>query len=45
MNPTPYDALPAALLAELSDAGLDPRALCDAIGRALEEDLPDGTIR
>ncbi len=42
MNPTPYDALPAALLAELSDAGLDPRALYDAIGRALEEDLPDG---
>ncbi|WP_372728241.1 carboxylating nicotinate-nucleotide diphosphorylase [Nocardioides sp.] len=39
---TPYDALPDDLLAELSDAGLDPRAVYDAIVAALEEDLPDG---
>jgi nicotinate-nucleotide pyrophosphorylase (carboxylating) len=37
---TPYDALPAALLAELADAGLDPRAVYDAIAGALAEDLP-----
>ncbi|CAN5672951.1 carboxylating nicotinate-nucleotide diphosphorylase [soil metagenome] len=43
MQGTPYDALPTALLAELTDAGLDPRALYDAIVRALEEDLPGGT--
>ncbi|MCZ4498627.1 MAG: carboxylating nicotinate-nucleotide diphosphorylase [Marmoricola sp.] len=41
---TPYDALPADLLAELSQAGLDPRPIYDAIVVALAEDLPpDGT--
>lgn len=37
---TPYDALPAALLAELADAGLDPRRIYAAIADALAEDLP-----
>ncbi len=37
---TPYDAMPAAPLAELSEAGLDPRPVYDAIVAALEEDLP-----
>jgi nicotinate-nucleotide pyrophosphorylase (carboxylating) len=37
---TPYDAVPADLLAELSDAGLDPRPVYDAIVTALAEDLP-----
>lgn len=41
---TPYDALPADLLAELEHAGLDPRPVYDAIVVALAEDLPpDGT--
>jgi nicotinate-nucleotide pyrophosphorylase (carboxylating) len=40
---TPYDALPADLLAELADAGLDPRAIYDEIVEALEEDLPAGS--
>lgn len=41
---TPYDALPGDLLAELAGAGLDPRAIYDAIAFALAEDLPpDGT--
>ena len=39
---TPYDELPGDLLAELADAGLDPRAVHDLIVRALEEDLPGG---
>jgi nicotinate-nucleotide pyrophosphorylase (carboxylating) len=38
----PYDDLPADLLGELADAGLDPRAVSEAVVRALEEDLPDG---
>jgi nicotinate-nucleotide pyrophosphorylase (carboxylating) len=37
---TAYDALPAALVAELSDAGLDPRTLYDDVVRALAEDVP-----
>ena len=37
---TPYDLLPADVLAELDDAGLDPRAVYDAIVGALAEDLP-----
>ena len=41
---TPYDALPADLLAELSAAGLDPRRIYAAIADALAEDLPpDGS--
>lgn len=39
---TPYDALPGDLVAELTDAGLDPRAVHARIVEALEEDLPDG---
>ncbi|MET3961438.1 nicotinate-nucleotide pyrophosphorylase (carboxylating) [Marmoricola sp. OAE513] len=37
---TPYDALPAALVTELAEAGLDPRAVYAAIVEALAEDLP-----
>jgi nicotinate-nucleotide pyrophosphorylase (carboxylating) len=37
---TPYDALPAALLTELTEAGLDARAVHDAIALAVAEDLP-----
>jgi len=39
---TPYDQLPEALLTELTEAGLDPAAVHDAILRALAEDLPGG---
>lgn len=37
---TPYDLLPDELLAELTAAGLDPRAVHAAIAAALAEDLP-----
>lgn len=37
---TPYDALPAGLLEELAAAGLDARAVYDAIVLAIAEDLP-----
>jgi nicotinate-nucleotide pyrophosphorylase (carboxylating) len=37
---TPYDLLPEELLAELTAAGLDPRAVHAAIVAALAEDLP-----
>ncbi len=37
---TPYDLLPEELLAELTAAGLDPRAIHEAIVAALAEDLP-----
>lgn len=39
----PYAALPANLVAELADAGLDPAAVYADIVRALEEDLPNGS--
>ncbi|KQQ39615.1 carboxylating nicotinate-nucleotide diphosphorylase [Nocardioides sp. Leaf307] len=39
---TPYDELPGPLLAELAEAGLDPRAVHDAVVAALAEDLPGG---
>jgi nicotinate-nucleotide pyrophosphorylase (carboxylating) len=42
MTPTPYDALPPELLAEVRDAGLDPEQVYADIARALAEDLPDG---
>lgn len=42
MRPTAYDDLPRDLLAELTDARLDPQAVYAAILTALEEDLPDG---
>jgi nicotinate-nucleotide pyrophosphorylase (carboxylating) len=37
---TPYDALPAALVDELSTAGLDPRRVHAQVADALAEDLP-----
>ncbi|HET8560198.1 MAG TPA: carboxylating nicotinate-nucleotide diphosphorylase [Marmoricola sp.] len=40
---TAYDRLPEALLRELRDGGLDPRALYAMVAGALEEDLPDGS--
>jgi nicotinate-nucleotide pyrophosphorylase (carboxylating) len=43
MSVTAYAALPADLLHEISDAGLDPEAIYKDIVRALEEDLPDGS--
>jgi nicotinate-nucleotide pyrophosphorylase (carboxylating) len=39
---TPYAALPGALVAELTEAGLDPVAVHAAVAAALEEDLPGG---
>ena len=42
MKLTPFDALPARLVAELSDAGLDAQAVYRHIVAALEEDLPNG---
>lgn len=42
MTPTPYDALPPELLAEVRDAGLDPELVYADIVRALAEDLPGG---
>ena len=39
---TPYDELPAALLAELAAAGLDPRDVHAHVLQALAEDLPTG---
>jgi nicotinate-nucleotide pyrophosphorylase (carboxylating) len=41
---TAYDDLPAALVAELDGAGLDPVAVHAAVLRALEEDLPGGAV-
>jgi len=41
---TPYDALPDALLARISAAGLDPVAVHAHIVAALEEDLPGDTV-
>jgi nicotinate-nucleotide pyrophosphorylase (carboxylating) len=40
----PYDGLPAALLDELGAAGLDPKAIHDAIVLALSEDVPAGDV-
>ncbi|WP_254070012.1 carboxylating nicotinate-nucleotide diphosphorylase [Pimelobacter simplex] len=39
---TLYDDLPAALVAEIADAGLDPRAVYEHVVLAFEEDLPGG---
>lgn len=41
---TPLAALPAALVAEVTDAGLDPGAVHAAIVAALAEDLPGGSV-
>jgi nicotinate-nucleotide pyrophosphorylase (carboxylating) len=37
---TPFADLPTALVTELDDAGLDPRAVYDAVVDAVDEDLP-----
>jgi len=37
---TPYDALPPALLVELHEVGLDPKAVYDDVVRAMAEDVP-----
>ncbi len=39
---TPYDELPASLVAEIRAAGLDPQAVYDHVVVAFEEDLPCG---
>jgi nicotinate-nucleotide pyrophosphorylase (carboxylating) len=41
---TAYADLPDALLAELADAGLEPDELYAAVVRALEEDVPPGSV-
>jgi nicotinate-nucleotide pyrophosphorylase (carboxylating) len=41
---TPYDALPPALLAELREGGLDPRAVYDDVARAIAEDVPGDDV-
>ncbi len=41
---TPYDALPSALVAELDEAGLDARAVYDAVVAAVAEDLPGDDV-
>ncbi len=40
---TSLDDVPAELRDELTAAGLDPDHVWDLLGRAVEEDLPDGT--
>jgi nicotinate-nucleotide pyrophosphorylase (carboxylating) len=40
---TPFGDLPATLVDELAQAGLDPRAVYDMVAAAFEEDLPKGT--
>lgn len=44
MSLTVFEDLPAVLIAELTDAGLDPHAVYRHIVTALEEDLPDGSV-
>jgi len=39
---TPYADMPAALLAEIEAAGLDPRAIYEHVVLAFDEDLPGG---
>jgi nicotinate-nucleotide pyrophosphorylase (carboxylating) len=41
---TPYDALPPALVEELIDAGLDPKAIYDAVVLTIGEDLPGDDV-
>ena len=41
---TPYDALPNDLVEELSGAGLDPKAIHDAVAAAVAEDLPGDDV-
>ena len=39
---TPLEELPEELLTELTDSGLEPLAIYDAIAGAIDEDLPEG---
>ncbi|HEX6247589.1 MAG TPA: carboxylating nicotinate-nucleotide diphosphorylase [Nocardioidaceae bacterium] len=41
---TPFADLPTALVTELDDAGLDPRAVYDGVVEALDEDLPGADV-
>ena len=41
---TPYDALSPAVLEELIGAGLDPKAIHDAVAAAVAEDLPGDDV-
>lgn len=43
-TPTPYDALPAGLVAELAEVGLDPTRVYADVIAALDEDLPDAGV-
>ena len=38
---TPFADLPTALVTDLADAGLDPRAVYDSVVDAVDEDVPD----
>ena len=42
---TPYGDLPRALVEELAEAGLDPRAVYEMVVSAFDEDLPEGSRR
>jgi len=39
---TPYSWLPDSLVAELEEAGLDPKQVYEAVVRAIDEDVPSG---
>jgi len=39
---TPLEELPESLMTELTDAGLEPPPIYDAVVRAIDEDLPEG---
>ena len=41
---TPFADLPTALVTELADAGLDPRAVYDSVVDAVDEDVPDTDV-
>ena len=41
---TPFTDLPAALVTELADAGLEPRNVYDAVVQAVDEDLPGADV-
>ena len=41
---TPFEEIPSRVLAELGDAGLDPRQVYDAVAMAVAEDLPGDDV-
>ncbi len=41
---TPFTDLPTALVTELDDAGLEPRAVYDAVVDAVDEDVPEADV-